>query len=90
MVSSDTVKVYNVAIDAEDIVSRSPICNNVELFPILSSVDFPGKIQNQMIFEKKQKRKNSFSYRIKKKAKSLSTKILRDYKHTKTYTIIGK
>lgn len=89
--NSEIIKIYHVPRDKDDLVSRQPIYNNGELYPILSSVQFPGKKDNQSRYEAKEKRKNYFSVKLKKKIiGKLQKMFLNEYHHDKTYDIIGK
>lgn len=85
-VISDVIKVYNVPKDEGDKVSRLPIYNNEELFPLLSVVEFPGKAENVERYKGKMKKRNSFLQRSKKKVNSILQSIfLKEYEHTKIY-----
>ena len=85
-VKSDIIKIYMVPKDQNDCVSRSPIINNKELFPILSSVDFPGKEENINRYDKKAIERASFFARVKNKSlHMLRQRFVMEYKHTKTY-----
>lgn len=85
---SDKIKIYTVFKDTDDLVSRLPIYNNKELFPILSSIDFPNKQDNIERYNKKQK---SYTYKIKAKIICfLQKKFLKVYTHSKTYNIPHK
>lgn len=90
-VESDRIKVYMVKRDDDDIVSRFPIINNKELYPLLSSVEFPGKDENIKRYNRKIQLRKSFSYRLKRKAVGLFSRyFLKTYKHTKTYAFHEK
>ena len=51
LINSDIIKVYHVERDKNDTVSRSPIISNKELYPVLSSIDFPNKEMNKKYFK---------------------------------------
>ncbi len=90
-VKSDIIKVYNVNKDEGDIVSRLPIINNKELYPILSSAEFPGREENIERYLKKQKKNKSFCFRLKKETIAFFTRHFHKvYKHPKTFDIPGK
>lgn len=90
-IHSDSIKIYNVKIDEGDIVSRSPICNNKELFEILSAVNYPNKEYNLKRNVCKEPQKTSYINRIINKIKSvLRTKFVKEYHHSKTYSIENK
>lgn len=83
---SDIIEIYQVKCDEEDKVSRSPIYNNEELFPILSNIQFPGKLENQYRYMLKKKKRSSYSQRIKKKLiYFLQKNFCKEYEHSKTY-----
>jgi hypothetical protein len=63
---SDIVKIYNVKSDKNDIVSRSPIFNNEELYPIMKQFEVPGQKENIRRFKKKYRKKRSLYARAKK------------------------
>lgn len=88
---SSKIKIYNVPIDENDRVSRSPIINNRELFPILTTVDFPGKEENKIRYIKKDKIKKSYITKIKNKIFRVYQKMfLKEYIHSKTYDVADK
>lgn len=90
-VKSNIIKIYMVPKDENDVVSRSPIFNNKELCPILSSVDFPGKEENIKRYLIKDKKRRSYFNRLNKAILHFLQKmLLREYKHTKTYDIVNK
>ena len=90
-VKSNIIKIYTVKRDEGDRVSRFPIINNKELYPILSSVDFPGKEENIARYNNKERKKKSIYFRLKRKTIELfSTCFLKEYKHTKTYDVPDK
>ncbi len=87
-INSDKIKIYMVPRDKEDKVSRLPIYNNKELFPILSSVNFHGKQENIARYNQKLKKKKSYVNRFKNKViRCLQRMFLRVYTHSKTYDI---
>ena len=65
---SDLIKIYPVFKDKNDTVSRLPIYNNSELYPILSSVQFPGKKENLKRYELKSCKKRSLITKCKNNA----------------------
>ena len=56
---SEKIKVYYVPIDKGDRVSRQPILNNKELFPMLVTANFPGKEKNIAIYKHKPKKEDA-------------------------------
>ncbi len=90
-VKSEKIRIFEVQRDVGDKVSRSPIVNNKELYPILSNVDFCGKQENILRYNKKEKKKKSIINRKKTKAIIvLKNKFCKEYCHSKTYNIIDK
>lgn len=90
-VVSDKVKIYHVPIDEGDRVSRQPICNNSELYPLISSVVFEGKDDNIRIYEAKQKkRKNLVSKILQKMHRLYERYFCVEYQHPKTYDVADK
>ena len=88
ILKSNIIKIYMVKRDEGDVVSRIPIINNKELYPILSSIDFPGKKENIERYNRKNRMKKSFHYRLKSMAIGFfSHRFLRVYEHTKTYGV---
>ena len=86
-VNSEIIKIYHVTRDKDDRVSRSPIYNNSELYPILSSAQFPGKQNNIIRYQSKEKKKKSFIIKLKGKVLSkYQSLFLSEYMHSKTYT----
>lgn len=90
-VYSDVLKIYSVNRDEGDKVSRSPIYNNNELFPILSNIQFLNKKENQERYMRKEKKRSSYLTRFRRKFISIVRKIfLKEYEHCKFYTSIDK
>lgn len=86
-VISEAIKIYHVSRDKKEKVSKLPIYNNKELYPLLQSVDFPGREENQKRYRERRK----LFKRISKRARCCLQKIfLKEYKHSKTYNIVGK
>ncbi len=86
-VISEKIKIYHVPRDKKENVSKLPICNNKELYPLLQGVDFLGKEENQRRYREKRK----FFKRLSKRVKLYSQKFfLKEYKHDRTYNIVGK
>lgn len=88
---SKKIKVYHVPIDDGDRVSRQPIFNNIELFPLLSSVDFPGKENNIKIYTQKQRKRNNIASKILHKIhRFYEVRYCTEYHHTKVYGVADK
>ena len=83
--NSEKIKIYNVKKDEKDIVSRHPIINNGELYPILSSVKFPGKNENIARYKEKNKKKSFITLLKTKAIDFFANHFLKIYKHDKTY-----
>ncbi len=81
---SKKIKIYHVPIDDGDKVSRQPIFNNKELYPILAKIDFPGKENNLKRYRKKECKK-FFKKAINKIRKKFNKIFRKEYCHTKTY-----
>ena len=87
--SSSIIKIYHVSRDEGDKVSRSPIYNNKELFPILSSVHFPGKDENCRPYKVKKNKKKVIKLTT-KPIRFLKRTPLKEYEHNKVYHIADK
>lgn len=91
-VISDEIKIYHVPCDKGDKVSRSPITNNDELYPLLLSVEFPDREANIRRYKSKPAKNDGTLYaRIQRKIiyyYGLWTGKI--YRHDKTYNIPGK
>lgn len=88
---SDKIKIYNVDVDEGDIVSRSPIYNNTELYPIMEKYHVKNQNANRSRYILKQKRKNRFTTKIISKFDNVLDKLVhKEYHHTQTYDIKGK
>ncbi|MCT2879333.1 hypothetical protein EFR42_08575 [Lactobacillus delbrueckii] len=59
-IRSDKIKIYNVEVDKGDIVSRSPIYNNVELYPIMKKYRIENQDYNKARYMLKQKKKQFY------------------------------
>lgn len=85
-VKSNIIKIYHVSCDKNDIVSRQPIYNNIELFSRLSKVEFPGREENQHRYELKVKKRQSCFNRIKNKVVRVFTQMFfKEYVHDRAY-----
>lgn len=88
---SNIIKIYTVEKDEGDLVSRSPIINNNELYPILSAVDFPSKEKNIQWYNRKRMNEKRLDYRLKNILIGvLSHRFLKVYNHDKTYDVPNK
>ncbi len=82
---SDIVKVYHVSRDEGDVVCRTPIYSNSELLAKLQSAELVGKEENKKRYLEKDKKRNSFIYKTKKKTIKIFKKVFcATYKHSKT------
>ena len=88
---SDKIKIYNVKVDKGDVVSRSPIYNNVELYPIMKKYRIENQDYNKARYMLKQKKKNSFTTKLFSRSVAIFNKLFkRVYHHSKSYDIEGK
>lgn len=88
---SDKIKIYNVEVDKGDIVSRSPIYNNVELYPIMKKYRIENQDYNKARYMLKWKKKNSFTTKLFSRSVAIFNKLFkRVYHHSKSYDIEGK
>ena len=89
--NSNRIKIYHVKINENDVVSRSPIFSNKELFPIISQYHVEGQEHNKALYAAKAKKKNSVYTKIKKKIIWLSNELFRKkYNYTSQYDIPNK
>lgn len=85
-VSSNVFPIYNVKKDKNDVVSRSPIHNNVELYNRFINIDYPGKQANISRYKVKQKNNRRIHNRIKRKMLTIIKHIvLKEYTHENQY-----
>ena len=88
---SNIVKIYNVKVDNNDKVSRSPIINNTELYPIMKEFKISGQEENIRRFEEKYQKKHILYTKFKRKIVSMYCKIFcKVYIHSKEYDIPDK
>lgn len=88
---SDTVKIYHVATDEGDHVSRKPIRNSGELMPVVCQLDIRGRLENVERYRLKEQERNRLPNRIKTAAtKRVKKLLLRQYIHPRTYNIPEK
>lgn len=88
---SEIIKIFHVQKDKNDAVSRKPIYNNRELYPIMKNMHIRGQKENIERFLKKEKAKKSFNTRSKKKVISIYNGLFKKtYKHTREYDIAGR
>lgn len=85
-VYSDIIHIYKVPRDKGDIVSRTPIYNNKELFPLLSDVEFPGKEKNKERYYEKERANKAIMTRVWKKLNRMFNKTFKEvYIHSKEF-----
>ena len=85
-VHSDLLKIYSVPKDPGDTVSRAPIFNNKELFPIMAAMEKAGKEENQRIAAiKDRKRKSVITKAEKRLNRDLSKLFRKEYVHERTF-----
>lgn len=88
-VKSNTIYIYNVNNDKNDIVSRSPILNNIELYNLLKDIEVKNRKENIKRYTKKEKVKK-ISKVINKIKKDIKKIVFKKYIHDKEYNILGK
>ena len=90
-ITSETIKIYHVPVDVGDRVSRQPIFNNQELFPLLDAVDFPGKENNKKRYANKQRKKRCILSKLARKIRRFyEVCFCKEYQHTKVYSVCDK
>ncbi|MEK1310394.1 hypothetical protein HCY59_09550 [Limosilactobacillus fermentum] len=84
---SDIVSIFNVQKDKDDLVSRHPIINNIELKKIIDNESVEGQLDNIKRFRNKELQKKSLkNYIIKRyRAGILAVKNQGTYKHEKSH-----
>lgn len=88
---SDIIKIYHVQIEENDVVSRSPIMNNKELYPLMKSFHIKGQEKNIKRYLTKEKDKKKIGIRIKKNLKGQYYKHFKKvYIYSREYDIEGK
>lgn len=89
--NSDIIKIFHVSIEDNDLVSRSPIINNKELYPLIKEFHIKGQEDNINRYLKKQKRKNDIRTKAKKKIMRKYNKLFKKvYIYSREYNIKGK
>lgn len=89
--NSDIIKIFHVPIEDNDLVSRSPIINNKELYPLVKGFHIKGQEDNINRYLKKQKRKNDIRTKAKKKIMRKYNKLFKKvYIYSREYNIKGK
>lgn len=90
-ICSDVIKIYHVSVDENDVVSRNPIINNEELYPIMNKFYKEKKEENIRRFIEKQHKKKNIVAKIKGKIVRIHQKLFcRVYIYTKEYDVINK
>ncbi len=88
-ITSDVFQIFHVPKD--DIVSRSPIRNSPELYPIVQRYTIPGQKENIRRYNQKIKiRNNPFNRAKRVLCRTWHRYFGKTYLHTKTYTAPGK
>lgn len=83
-VVSETVKIYHVKKDQNDVVARRPFEKNKELQSFFESVEIEEKEENFCKYKSKMKRKNNYFVRQYRRAeKFVKKKLLGEYIHCK-------
>lgn len=86
-IHSDIIKIYKTKIDDNDIVSRNPIINNEELYPIITAYTIDGQEENIKFAQKKRQGKNTLMSKTNKKCKMIFEKhFKRVYVHSKEFS----
>lgn len=90
-IDSNVVKIHHVMREKDDVVSRYPILNNIELFSALNRCEVMGREENRKRFEDKQKRNSGLLHKIKRKAvENLLNIVGKEYIHSEQYYIPNK
>lgn len=85
-VSSSKLTLYHVPKDDNDIVARTPICTNRDLYKKFSEAEMPNKQKNIERYLKKEKKKKSIYDRAKTKiTTNIKDFVYKDYVHEKQY-----
>lgn len=79
---SDKIKLYHVSKDTGDIVARSPLYKQKQLFDYFSRLNFPNREENLNFFLNKKKSNNGLISKINRKISKLYKK---HYQHSKRY-----
>lgn len=89
--SSDSIEIYHVKKDSDDVVSRHPIINNTKLFPLVENMSVIGQKENIVRYRKKKKKQNTFCFKLGNCLKNIYCKyFLEEYVHAREYDILGK
>ncbi len=85
-VRTDKFKIYTVSKDENDIIARSPLHKNQELFNLFSNLCVPDKQKNLDWQQKKEQKKKTLFTRSKNKlVRTLKHRFLRKYIHSLQY-----
>ena len=88
---SDIIKIYHVDIEKGDVVSRSPIINNPELYPIVKRFKVENQEDNIERYKKKQQAKKHLINRMIRLLKVRYERMIKKvYIHSEVYNIPGK
>lgn len=83
---SDKIKIFYVQKDDEDVVARKPFEKNVQLTELMDNIDYPKRIENLNVYNKKQKIKNNLINRANNKLKRFLKKLFfKEYIHFEQY-----
>lgn len=88
---SQIIKIYQVRRGNEDVVSRKPILDNSELFPVLNECKVADKESNKKRYEEKQKKNSNLIHKLGRKMTNMMPHIVgKEYIHSKEYHIPNK
>jgi hypothetical protein len=89
--TSHLIKIHNVDIDKDDIVSRSPLINSIDLYSSLCQINRNDIHENKLMFYKKSKRKTGFFYKLSRKLRIIYKDLFyKVYIHFNQYNIKNK
>lgn len=90
-VISEKIKIFHVDLDIDDVVCRSPIVKNDELYNLLNNVEHINKRKNINRYKRKEFNRKIILFKgYKKILKTLKKRFLKEYIHNKTYFIPNK
>lgn len=88
---SNQIKIYTVKRDSNDVVSRHPIINNIELMKLLKCNISDSTNKNASRYKNQQRKRSSFLYKLMNKIRNLFIKFLnREYTHNSQYHIANR
>lgn len=90
-VRSDLIQIFHVSRTKGERVPSSPIYQSPELLALLSEIDFPDREKNRAFFLSQEKKKRSTPVKLKNKfSRAFNRLFLKEYHHSKTYSLVGK